>query len=58
MTERATPAPPIFPFPDHQTLAEIDSLIRCQTCGDDVDPAEAGFTCAYGGCPINREPLC
>lgn len=63
MTERPTPAPPIFPFPDHRTLAQVaaDELakapITCRTCGDDVHPEEEGFSCAYRACPINREPL-
>lgn len=57
MTDRPTAAPPIFPFPDHKSLAEVGNLICCQTCGDDVDPTENGFTCSYSACPINREPL-
>ncbi len=56
MTERATPAPPIFPFPDHRTLAQIEMPVECKTCGDEVQPGPA-FECAYDKCPINREPL-
>lgn len=57
MTERPTAAPAHWPYHEHRTLAEVDRVIRCQTCGDDVSPRERDFECAYDKCPINREPL-